>query len=306
MRGRARRHRAAALRRQRRPRPLARAAGEVARDRSSAMRHRRRHRRRGAAPRRRDGAARASPPTRSTCYVHELCIERGAYPEPAQLQPLPQERVHVGERGHLPRHPRHPRAAGRRHRQPRRHHLHRRGARRHQRHVPRRRRRPREPPSSCGSPRSACGRASRRCTPGRPVSDIGRAIEDHARKHHYGVVRAFIGHGIGEQFHTDLQILHYYDERASDIMRPGMTFTIEPMITLGLVAPRDVARRVDGGDLRRPAHGAVRAHAARHRRRRRRADRRRRRRLAREAPMGADRRRREAGSFATEPTTAPC
>jgi methionyl aminopeptidase len=68
---------------------------------------------------------------------------------------------------------------------------------------------------------------------GRPVSDIGRAIEDHARKHHYGVVRAFIGHGIGEQFHTDLQILHYYDERASDIMRPGMTFTIEPMITLG-------------------------------------------------------------------------
>ena len=68
---------------------------------------------------------------------------------------------------------------------------------------------------------------------GRPVSDIGRAIEDHAKRHHYGVVKAFIGHGIGEQFHTDLQILHYYDERASDIMRPGMTFTIEPMITLG-------------------------------------------------------------------------
>jgi len=68
---------------------------------------------------------------------------------------------------------------------------------------------------------------------GRPVSDIGRAIEDHAKKFHYGVVRAFIGHGIGEQFHTDLQILHYYDARASDIMRPGMTFTIEPMITLG-------------------------------------------------------------------------
>ena len=46
-----------------------------------------------------------------------------------------------------------------------------------------------------------------------PVSDIGRAIEDHATQHHYGVVRAFIGHGIGEQFHTDLQILHYYDAR---------------------------------------------------------------------------------------------
>ena len=69
--------------------------------------------------------------------------------------------------------------------------------------------------------------------PGRPISDIGRAIEDTARKHRYGVVRSFIGHGIGEQFHTDLQILHYYDPRANTVMRPGMTFTVEPMITLG-------------------------------------------------------------------------
>jgi len=69
--------------------------------------------------------------------------------------------------------------------------------------------------------------------PGRPVSDIGRAIEEHAKAHRYGVVRAFIGHGIGEQFHSDIQILHYYDSRASTIMRPGMTFTIEPMIALG-------------------------------------------------------------------------
>jgi len=69
--------------------------------------------------------------------------------------------------------------------------------------------------------------------PDRPVSDIGKAIESHAKPHRYGVVRAFIGHGIGEQFHTDIQILHYYDSRANTIMRPGMTFTIEPMITLG-------------------------------------------------------------------------
>jgi methionyl aminopeptidase len=71
--------------------------------------------------------------------------------------------------------------------------------------------------------------------PGRPLSDIGRAIEEHAKRHRYGVVRAFVGHGIGEQFHTDIQVLHYYDSRASTIMRPGMTFTIEPMITLGTV-----------------------------------------------------------------------
>jgi len=71
--------------------------------------------------------------------------------------------------------------------------------------------------------------------PGRPLSDIGKAIEDHAKRYKYGVVRAFVGHGIGEQFHTDIQVLHYYDSRASTIMRPGMTFTIEPMITLGTV-----------------------------------------------------------------------
>ncbi len=69
--------------------------------------------------------------------------------------------------------------------------------------------------------------------PDRPVSDIGKAIETHAKLHRYGVVKAFIGHGIGEQFHTDIQILHYYDPRGTTVMRPGMTFTIEPMITVG-------------------------------------------------------------------------
>jgi methionyl aminopeptidase len=69
--------------------------------------------------------------------------------------------------------------------------------------------------------------------PGRPLSDIGKAIEAAAKPHRYGVVRAFIGHGIGEQFHTDIQVLHYYDQRASMVMRPGMTFTIEPMINVG-------------------------------------------------------------------------
>jgi methionyl aminopeptidase len=69
--------------------------------------------------------------------------------------------------------------------------------------------------------------------PGRPIRVIGRAIQDHAEAHGYGVVRAFVGHGIGEQFHTDLQIPHYDDPRAATIIEPGMTFTIEPMITMG-------------------------------------------------------------------------
>ncbi len=69
--------------------------------------------------------------------------------------------------------------------------------------------------------------------PGRPFSDIGRAIETHAVAYGYEVVRAFVGHGIGEQFHTDLQIPHYYEPRMTTIMEPGMVFTIEPMISMG-------------------------------------------------------------------------
>ncbi len=69
--------------------------------------------------------------------------------------------------------------------------------------------------------------------PGRPISDIGRAIEPHATKNHMGVVRSYCGHGIGDVFHTSLQIPHYFDARMNTKMVPGMTFTIEPMITLG-------------------------------------------------------------------------
>jgi methionyl aminopeptidase len=69
--------------------------------------------------------------------------------------------------------------------------------------------------------------------PGRPISEIGRAIEEHATPHGYGIVRAFVGHGIGEQFHTDLHVPHYYEPSARTVMEPGMTFTIEPMITMG-------------------------------------------------------------------------
>ncbi len=68
--------------------------------------------------------------------------------------------------------------------------------------------------------------------PGAPINDIGRAIETHAKKFGYGVVHAFVGHGIGEVFHMAPNVPHYYDRNARTIMVPGMTFTIEPMITL--------------------------------------------------------------------------
>lgn len=69
--------------------------------------------------------------------------------------------------------------------------------------------------------------------PGRPVNAIGRAIEDHAHANGFEVIRAFIGHAIGEQFHGDLQIPHYFEPRATDVLATGMTFTVEPMISMG-------------------------------------------------------------------------
>jgi methionyl aminopeptidase len=69
--------------------------------------------------------------------------------------------------------------------------------------------------------------------PGRPVSDIGKAIDDHASAAGFGLVRTYVGHGIGEVFHNGLAIPHYFDPRASSEMEEGMTFTIEPMLTMG-------------------------------------------------------------------------
>jgi methionyl aminopeptidase len=73
--------------------------------------------------------------------------------------------------------------------------------------------------------------------PGVPVSDLGRAIETHAHAEGFFVVRSFVGHGIGEVFHGPPQIPHYYERAATTILEPGMTFTIEPMITMGSVQP---------------------------------------------------------------------
>jgi methionyl aminopeptidase len=69
--------------------------------------------------------------------------------------------------------------------------------------------------------------------PGRPINDIGRAIELEAERYGYGVVRSYCGHGIADTFHTSLQIPHYFDPRSTTKMEENMTFTIEPMITLG-------------------------------------------------------------------------
>jgi methionyl aminopeptidase len=81
--------------------------------------------------------------------------------------------------------------------------------------------------------RQCLERAIAEVRPGAPINAIGRAIQDHAEGNGLGVVRAFIGHGVGETFHTDLAIPHYFDPRATRALQEGMTFTIEPMITVG-------------------------------------------------------------------------
>jgi len=69
--------------------------------------------------------------------------------------------------------------------------------------------------------------------PGGRIRDIGRAIQKHAEGKGYGVVRAFVGHGVGRSFHCDPQVFHYDNPQARSRIETGMTFTIEPMITIG-------------------------------------------------------------------------
>jgi methionyl aminopeptidase len=76
-------------------------------------------------------------------------------------------------------------------------------------------------------------RAINAVKPGRPLSVVGRVIESYAKRFGYGVVRDFTGHGISTSFHSGLVVPHYDDPRIQVELREGMTFTIEPMLTLG-------------------------------------------------------------------------
>ncbi|WP_082031457.1 type I methionyl aminopeptidase [Tessaracoccus massiliensis] len=76
-------------------------------------------------------------------------------------------------------------------------------------------------------------RAIKAVKPGRPISVIGRVIEAYAKRFNYGVIRDYTGHGVHTAFHSGLVILHYDEPRMDTVMVPGMTFTIEPMLTLG-------------------------------------------------------------------------
>ncbi|GMR21432.1 MAG: type I methionyl aminopeptidase [Gammaproteobacteria bacterium] len=69
--------------------------------------------------------------------------------------------------------------------------------------------------------------------PGAHLGDIGHAIQQHAESNHFSVVREYCGHGIGRHFHEEPQVLHYGDAGAGVELKPGMVFTVEPMINAG-------------------------------------------------------------------------
>lgn len=79
--------------------------------------------------------------------------------------------------------------------------------------------------------------------PGNTLGDVGHAIQRHAESRGYSVVREFCGHGIGQQFHQDPQVLHYGRPKSGLTLQPGMIFTIEPMINAG---KRDIRQLADG------------------------------------------------------------
>ncbi|MGH3830621.1 MAG: type I methionyl aminopeptidase [Pseudonocardiaceae bacterium] len=78
-------------------------------------------------------------------------------------------------------------------------------------------------------------RGIRAVRPGRQLNVVGRVIEAYAKRFGYGVVRDFTGHGIGRSFHGKLVVFHYDEPGVDTVLEEGMTFTIEPMITLGSV-----------------------------------------------------------------------
>ena len=79
--------------------------------------------------------------------------------------------------------------------------------------------------------------------PGIRLGDIGHAIQQYAEKENFSVVREYCGHGIGQVFHEEPQVLHYGTPGTGLELKPGMTFTIEPMINAG---KRHVRQLPDG------------------------------------------------------------
>jgi methionyl aminopeptidase len=78
--------------------------------------------------------------------------------------------------------------------------------------------------------------------PNATLGDIGNAIQQHAEKNHYTVVREYCGHGIGQKMHEEPQVMHYGKPGTGTVLQEGMTFTIEPMINQGKADVRHIEK----------------------------------------------------------------
>lgn len=79
----------------------------------------------------------------------------------------------------------------------------------------------------------AMWRGIRKVRPGAHLGDIGHAIQTYVEAHNFSVVREYCGHGIGRVYHEDPQVLHYGEPGTGIELKPGMTFTVEPMVNAG-------------------------------------------------------------------------
>ncbi len=81
--------------------------------------------------------------------------------------------------------------------------------------------------------RESLDRAIVQCRSGNRLGDISHAVQTHCEKHGFGVVRAFVGHGIGRALHEDPQVPNFGEAGRGPALKPGMVLAIEPMITMG-------------------------------------------------------------------------
>ena len=90
----------------------------------------------------------------------------------------------------------------------------------------------------------------REVRPGKRVGDIGAAIQQFIKetKRGYGIVKEYTGHGLGREFHEAPQVVHVGKRGTGDALKPGMTFTIEPMINAG--SAKTALSKVDGWTVR--------------------------------------------------------
>ncbi len=84
--------------------------------------------------------------------------------------------------------------------------------------------------------------------PNHTLNDIAKAIQQHAESNGFSVVREYCGHGIGNEFHEDPQVMHFVTPENNLVIKPGMIFTIEPMINAGSHKIKTVVEKLNGKD----------------------------------------------------------